>query len=150
EGMPRRYVDYLATDGFTTLNVISTVGAYVLGISTLPFLYNVFKSYRYGRHVEVDDPWGFGNSLELATSCPPPRHHFTEMPRIRSERPAFELHYPHAVERMRAENHIGFFGKQLPNPHYPAPSGSDDGLVTAASSGSADSDSDIGTAREQQ
>ena len=55
----------------------------------------------------VDDPWGYGNSLEWATSCPPPRHNFTELPRIRSERPAFELHYPHMVERMRAEAHVG-------------------------------------------
>src|SRR5690242_20899271 len=70
EGMPRRYVDYLPTDGFTTLNTISSIGAFVLGISTLPFLWNVFKSYRYGRVVTVDDPWGFGNSLEWATSCP--------------------------------------------------------------------------------
>ncbi|PRC61477.1 hypothetical protein C6A85_08650, partial [Mycobacterium sp. ITM-2017-0098] len=42
-----------------------------------------------------------------ATSCPPPRHNFTELPRIRSERPAFELHYPHMIERMRAEAHVG-------------------------------------------
>ncbi|MBO0872648.1 MAG: cytochrome ubiquinol oxidase subunit I, partial [Pseudonocardia sp.] len=39
------------------------------------------------------------------TSCPPPRHNFTELPRIRSERPAFELHYPHLVPRLRAEAH---------------------------------------------
>ncbi|HTM83507.1 MAG TPA: hypothetical protein VL179_01175, partial [Mycobacterium sp.] len=57
--------------------------------------------------VTVDDPWGYGNSLEWATSCPPPRHNFTELPRIRSERPAFELHYPHMVERMRSEAYIG-------------------------------------------
>jgi cytochrome c oxidase subunit I len=107
EGMPRRYADYLPTDGFTVLNAISSIGAFVLGASTLPFIYNVFKSYRYGRVVEVDDPWGFGNSLEWATSCPPPRHNFTELPRIRSERPAFELHYPHLVERFRAEAHSG-------------------------------------------
>ncbi|MEP9415845.1 cytochrome c oxidase subunit I [Gordonia sp. VNQ95] len=107
EGMPRRYADYLPSDGFTTLNIISTAGAFVLGISTLPFLWNVFRSYRYGEVVTVDDPWGFGNSLEWATSCPPPRHNFTELPRIRSERPAFELHYPHMVERMRAEAHVG-------------------------------------------
>ncbi|WP_461167167.1 aa3-type cytochrome oxidase subunit I [Tsukamurella serpentis] len=105
EGMPRRYADYLTTDGFTTLNRISTVGALVLGISTLPFIWNVIRSYRYGEVVTCDDPWGFGNSLEWATSCPPPRHNFTELPRIRSERPAFELHYPHMVERMRAEKH---------------------------------------------
>jgi cytochrome c oxidase subunit 1 len=106
EGMPRRYVDYLPTDGFTVLNSISSIGAFVLGASTLPFIWNVFTSYRYGRVVEVDDPWGFGNSLEWATSCPPPRHNFTELPRIRSERPAFELHYPHLVPRYRAEAHV--------------------------------------------
>ncbi|MDS1114463.1 cytochrome c oxidase subunit I [Gordonia westfalica] len=107
EGMPRRYADYLPSDGFTTLNMISTVGAFILGLSTLPFLWNVFRSYRYGEVVTVDDPWGFGNSLEWATSSPPPRHNFTELPRIRSERPAFELHYPHMIERMRAEAHVG-------------------------------------------
>ena len=95
------------SDGFTTLNVISTIGAFILGVSTLPFVWNVFKSWRYGEPVMVDDPWGYGNSLEWATSCPPPRHNFTELPRIRSERPAFELHYPHMVERMRAESHVG-------------------------------------------
>ncbi|WP_435594923.1 aa3-type cytochrome oxidase subunit I [Tsukamurella tyrosinosolvens] len=105
EGMPRRYADYLASDGFTSLNRISTVGAFILGASVLPFVWNVFTSYRYGEVVTVDDPWGFGNSLEWATTCPPPRHNFTELPRIRSERPAFELHYPHMVGRMRAEKH---------------------------------------------
>ncbi|ATQ27680.1 cytochrome c oxidase subunit 1 [Rhodococcus ruber Chol-4] len=107
EGMPRRYADYLPSDGFTTLNTISTIGAFTLGVSTLPFLWNVFKSYRYGQVVTVDDPWGYGNSLEWATTCPPPRHNFYELPRIRSERPAFELHYPHMVEVMRAEAHVG-------------------------------------------
>ena len=107
EGMPRRYADYLPSDGFTTLNTISTIGAFVLGSSTLVFIWNVFKSYRYGEAVLVDDPWGFGNSLEWATSCPPPRHNFLALPRIRSERPAFELHYPHMVDRIREEAHTG-------------------------------------------
>jgi cytochrome c oxidase subunit 1 len=111
QGMPRRYADYLGTDGFTMLNTVSTIGAYILGASTLPFIYNVFKSYRYGELVTVDDPWGYGNSLEWATSCPPPRHNFVELPRIRSERPAFELHYPHMVERLHAEGEISFTGK---------------------------------------
>jgi cytochrome c oxidase subunit I len=106
EGMPRRYADYLPTDGFTTLNVVSTIGAFILGISTLPFTWNVFKSWRYGEPVTVDDPWGYGNSLEWATSCPPPRHNFTELPRIHSVRPAFELHYPHMVQRLHDEAHV--------------------------------------------
>ncbi|KOV67098.1 cytochrome C oxidase subunit I [Streptomyces sp. AS58] len=94
EGMPRRYADYLAADGFTALNTISTIGAFLLGLSTLPFLYNVWKTAHYGKKVEVNDPWGYGRSLEWATSCPPPRHNFTTLPRIRSESPAFDLHHP--------------------------------------------------------
>ncbi|WP_314037818.1 cytochrome c oxidase subunit I [Dietzia sp. CH92] len=107
QGMPRRYADYLDSDNFTVLNQISTVGSFILGIAMLPFIWNVIKSWRYGEIVTVDDPWGAGNSLEWATSCPPPRHNFVTLPRIRSERPAFELHYPHMSERMRAEAHVG-------------------------------------------
>ncbi|MDX3108003.1 cytochrome c oxidase subunit I [Nonomuraea angiospora] len=94
-GMPRRYADYSPGDGFTALNEISSAGAFLLGASTLPFLYNVWKTARYAPKVTLDDPWGYGNSLEWATSCPPPRHNFVSMPPIRSERPAFDLHYPH-------------------------------------------------------
>jgi cytochrome c oxidase subunit I len=97
EGMPRRYVDYLPSDGFTTLNTVSSIGAFVLGASTLPFIYNVWVSFKRGERAPGDDPWGFGNSLEWATSCPPPRHNFVTIPRIRSERPAFDLHYPETV-----------------------------------------------------
>jgi cytochrome c oxidase subunit I len=97
EGMPRRYADYLPSDGFTTLNTISSIGAGILGLSMLPFLWNFYHSFRFGEPTEADDPWGFGNSLEWATETPPPRHNFHRIPRIRSERPAFELHYPHMV-----------------------------------------------------
>jgi cytochrome c oxidase subunit I len=97
-GMPRRYADYLAADGFTTLNTISTVGAFILGASTLPFLWNVYTTTRYAPMVNVDDPWGWGRSLEWATSCPPPRHNFYRLPRIRSESPAFDLHHPVSVQ----------------------------------------------------
>ncbi|MEW9529376.1 cytochrome c oxidase subunit I [Microbispora sp. NPDC049125] len=93
-GMPRRYADYSPRDGFTTLNEISSAGALLLGLSTLPFLYNVWWAVRHAERVTVDDPWGHGNSLEWATSCPPPRHNFVSIPPIRSERPAFDLRYP--------------------------------------------------------
>jgi cytochrome c oxidase subunit 1 len=105
EGMPRRYADYLPTDGFTTLNTVSTIGAFVLGASMLPFLWNVYHSYRYGEVTRADDPWGYGNSLEWATTSPPPRHNFTSIPRIHSERPAFEYHYPHLQPMLDAESH---------------------------------------------
>jgi cytochrome c oxidase subunit 1 len=93
EGMQRRVADYAKE--FAGLNMVSSIGALILGISMLPFLWNVYITARHGERVNVDDPWGYGNSLEWATSCPPPRHNFTAIPRIRSERPAFDLHYPH-------------------------------------------------------
>src|SRR5262245_59919886 len=92
--MPRRYADYLPTDGFSTLNLVSSIGALILGISVLPFLANVWFSLRHGRRVDVVDPWGHGNSLEWATSCPPPRHNFERLPRITFERPAFDAAHP--------------------------------------------------------
>ena len=93
KGFPRRYADYLPGEGFTFMNEISTYGAILLGISMIPWFMNMWIT-RNAPKVNVDDPWGYGASLEWATSCPPPRHNFTKMPRIRSERPAFDLHHP--------------------------------------------------------
>jgi cytochrome c oxidase subunit 1 len=103
EGMPRRYADYLASDGFTTLNQVSSVGAFLLGASTLPFLLNVYKSAKTPM-VGIDDPWGWGRSLEWATSSPPPRHNFMTIPRIRSESPAFDLHHPEVAALELSDN----------------------------------------------
>ncbi|RNG30745.1 cytochrome c oxidase subunit I [Streptomyces botrytidirepellens] len=106
EGMPRRYADYLAADGFTELNTVSTIGAFLLGLSTLPFLYNLWKTATFGKRVEADDPWGYGRSLEWATSCPPPRHNFSTLPRVRSDSPAFDLHHP-AIAALDQARHTG-------------------------------------------
>ncbi|OZB48448.1 MAG: cytochrome ubiquinol oxidase subunit I, partial [Cellulomonas sp. 14-74-6] len=106
-GMPRRYADYSPADGFTWMNQVSTVGAGILAISTLPFLYNVYSTWRNAPKVAVDDPWGYGNSLEWATSCPPPRHNFVSLPRIRSERPAFDLHHPEVAAMDHVEPQPG-------------------------------------------
>jgi len=117
QGMPRRYADYLTSDGFETLNIVSSIGSVLLALSTVFFLYNVYWTWRYAPKVTVDDPWGWGGSLEWATSCPPPRHNFTSLPPIRSERPAFDLHHPvHAkadrpVGKNRLDNLVG--GPQL-------------------------------------
>lgn len=92
--MPRRYYTYLPSDGVTWMNQVSTVGAMILGASMIPFLLNVYVTARRAPKITVNDPWGFGRSLEWATSCPPPRHNFTSIPRIRSESPAFDLNHP--------------------------------------------------------
>jgi len=93
-GMPRRYATYLPEDGFTWMNQLSTVGSIFLALSMIPFFLNVYLTARNGEKVTVNDPWGYGRSLEWATSCPPPRHNFTSIPRIRSESPAFDLNHP--------------------------------------------------------
>ncbi|HUP69944.1 MAG TPA: cytochrome c oxidase subunit I [Acidimicrobiales bacterium] len=96
QGMPRRVVDYTEADGFTTLNLVSTVGSFVLGISTLFFLANVWRSLRRGEPAG-DDPWG-GHTLEWATSSPPPPENFEgELPPIRSNRPVWDLRHPPPV-----------------------------------------------------
>ena len=93
-GMPRRYATYLPEDGFTWMNQLSTIGAFLMAVSLLPWVLNVYLTARYGAKVTVNDPWGYGRSLEWATSCPPPRHNFTSIPRIRSESPAFDMNHP--------------------------------------------------------
>jgi len=91
EGMPRRVADYLPEDGFTTLNRISSIGAFLLGASTLPFLWNVWRTLRGRRgRVAGPNPWG-GHTLEWATTSPPPPHNFdAPLPPIRSNRPVWD------------------------------------------------------------
>jgi cytochrome c oxidase subunit 1 len=93
-GMPRRYATYLPDDGFTWMNQLSTIGSLIMAVSLLPWVLNIYITARYAPKVTVDDPWGTSRSLEWATSCPPPRHNFTSIPRIRSESPAFDLNHP--------------------------------------------------------
>jgi cytochrome c oxidase subunit I len=98
QGQVRRTANYPDLPGdVTTLNIISTVGSWLLALSVLLFMWNVYVTSRFGVAVTAEDPWGFCSSLEWATSCPPPRHNFYRMPRIRSERPAFDLHYPDII-----------------------------------------------------
>src|SRR5690625_6225204 len=79
EGMPRRYADYLVEDGFTLFNRISTVGAVLLALSTLPFLWNVYITSRKAPKVTVKDPLGFACSWEWAASCSPTRPKFSSI-----------------------------------------------------------------------
>ena len=93
-GMPRRYATYLPEDGFTWMNGLSTTGSAILAVSFLPFLWNVYITARKGTITTLNDPWGYGRSLEWATASPFPRHNFTSIPRVRSESPAFDLNHP--------------------------------------------------------
>ena len=103
-GMPRRYATYLPEDGFTWMNGLSTVGSAILAVSFLPFLWNVYITHKRGVKTTLNDPWGYGRSLEWATASPFPRHNFVSIPRVRSESPAFDLNHPEfAAPEAKAE-----------------------------------------------
>jgi cytochrome c oxidase subunit 1 len=90
-GMPRRIADYSATAGWNDLNILATIGGFTIAAAMLPFLWNIFITFRSGRPAG-DDPWE-GNTLEWATSSPPPPYNFDHLPPIRSERPVFDLRH---------------------------------------------------------
>ena len=93
-GMIRRIPDYSGNAGWTQLNFLSTVGAFFIAFSVLPFLWNVFTTLRKPAEHEAD-PWD-ANSLEWATASPPPPWNFDGLPEIHSERPWFDVKYPGA------------------------------------------------------
>ncbi|MEK6192169.1 MAG: cytochrome c oxidase subunit I [Chloroflexota bacterium] len=93
QGMPRRIADYAADAGWTEMNLISTAGAFLIAFSMVPFVVNVVTTLLNGEKVG-DDPWE-GNTLEWATTSPPPTYNFDRLPPIRSERPVFDLRHKH-------------------------------------------------------
>ncbi|HWC10013.1 MAG TPA: cytochrome c oxidase subunit I [Acidimicrobiales bacterium] len=101
-GMPRRVSDYSSDEGWTFLNLASTVGAFLIALAMLALLWNLWTSLRRGRPAG-DDPWG-GFTLEWATSSPPPEHNFHELPPIRSERPVYDLRRAQEKAREKAQD----------------------------------------------
>jgi cytochrome c oxidase subunit 1 len=90
DGMPRRVAHYLPGRGWEGLNQISSVGAFLLGASVLPFLWNMWRTLRGRGEPAGDNPWG-GHTLEWATASPPPRGNFEgELPPIRSHAPLLD------------------------------------------------------------
>ena len=87
-GMPRRIADYAPGRGWSFLNLVATAGAFLIAVSIAIFFANVFVTLRKPRTASAD-PWG-ANTLEWATSSPPPPHNFDALPPIRSARPVFD------------------------------------------------------------
>ncbi len=136
DGMPRRINTYSADMGWDAWNLMSTVGAYVIGFSILIFAANLLWGLRRGPPAGAD-PWD-GGTLEWTTPSPPPVYNFARIPVVGSPYPAWDLKrggghtgavttHPDESDGEDAEVHI-----HMPNPSY-WPIVLAAGLVTAAS-----------------
>ncbi len=100
DGMIRRIADYSANAGWTELNFLSTIGAFTIAVAILVFMWNVFVTLRRPADA-TDDPWD-ANTLEWATTSPPPVYNFDTLPPVRSERPLFDLKHGGATHPVPA------------------------------------------------
>jgi cytochrome c oxidase subunit 1 len=93
QGMPRRVYTYLASTGWGGLNLLETIGAYILAIGVLVTVANMIVSALGGRPAG-DNPWG-ASTLEWATSSPPPPGNFVAIPVVGSRDPLWDQGDPY-------------------------------------------------------
>jgi cytochrome c oxidase subunit I+III len=87
-GMPRRVYTYSAGLGWDGMNLLSTAGAFVLAFGFVLALGNLAVTLFAGRRAG-DDPWG-AETLEWATSSPPPDYNFAPFPVVSSPEPLWD------------------------------------------------------------
>jgi cytochrome c oxidase subunit I len=114
-GMPRRTYTYPAELGFETLNQIQTAGSFLLGISFLVFLWNIWKTWRGPRNAPAD-PWN-GATLEWAIPSPPPEWNFDRLPVVDGRDPLWEEKRKQGGRLPEPVAGTGA-GIHLPNPSY--------------------------------
>ena len=96
-GMPRRVYTYPDLPWYEALNMISTIGAFLMGISILQLGYMIFKSLKSGKKAG-NDPWD-AFTLEWATTSPPSLKNFDEAPVVHGRRPLWDLKYPDKADK---------------------------------------------------
>jgi cytochrome c oxidase subunit 1 len=88
-GMPRRVYTYAPELGVEQLNLVSTIGALLIGLSMFFMVYNIWRSAKHGE-VAGKNPWGAA-TLEWAISSPPPAYNFSVIPEVKSRLPLWTV-----------------------------------------------------------
>lgn len=86
-GMQRRVFTYLPNQQFDLLNLVSTIGAGLMGVGMIIFLVNIFLTSRKPADAG-NDPWEDGRTLEWTIPSPPPEYNFKQTPLIRGLMPS--------------------------------------------------------------
>jgi len=92
-GMPRRQYTYAPNLGWDQLNLISTIGAFILALGVIVFILNWIKTMGFTKANAGSDPWD-AFTLEWATTSPPPAENFATIPVVRSRRPLWDMKHP--------------------------------------------------------
>ncbi len=125
DGMPRRIYTYPANMGWDFWNLVSTLGAFMIGVSILVFLYNIYRSFSHGEPAG-SDPWD-ARTLEWSISSPPPLYNFARIPTVHGRDPFWDQKYATdesgRAHRLPAgaQGHNGH-GENVQNIHIPDPS----------------------------
>jgi cytochrome c oxidase subunit 1 len=103
-GMPRRIYTYGPELGLATMNLVSTIGAFVIGLGTLVFVVNLWRTRRHGAPAGPD-PWG-GATLEWSIPSPPPAYNFEAIPTVASRLPRWSVAHPVVAGVPEAHPHV--------------------------------------------
>ncbi|MGH2584607.1 MAG: cytochrome c oxidase subunit I [Dehalococcoidia bacterium] len=128
-GMPRRIYTYPEGMGWDFWNAVETIGGFVIALSILVFMYNVYVSMKRGKKAG-NDPWD-ARTLEWTIPSPPPEYNFKEIPVVRARDPFWHDKYvdplttapndqadgTHGDEEPEEEAH-GHHGIHMPSPSY--------------------------------
>jgi cytochrome c oxidase subunit 1 len=92
--------------GWDFWNAVETVGAFIIALSVLVFMYNVYVTMRRGQRAG-NDPWD-GRTLEWTIPSPPPEYNFATIPTVRARDPFWHDKY---VDPLATEPHVESAGR---------------------------------------